>query len=148
MRTFFLLSVMLLVATRVNAMDQAVLEQYINDHTIRHQGRGGVVQFEYESVPMMAISDPRHDRMRIIAPVARYGEVSREQLDSMMEANFHTALDARYGVSRGVVYAAFLHPLSSLDTSGVQSALEQVANLALTYGKTYSSGELRFGNPR
>ncbi len=148
MRTFFLLSVMLLVATRVNAMDQAVLEQYINDHTIRHKGRGGVVQFEYESVPMMAISDPRHDRMRIIAPVARYGEVSREQLDSMMEANFHTALDARYGVSRGVVYAAFLHPLSSLDTSGVQSALEQVANLALTYGKTYSSGELRFGNPR
>jgi hypothetical protein len=148
MRTFFLLPVLLLAAVQANAMDQAALEQYINDHTGRHEGSGGVVQFEYESVPMMAISDPRHDRMRIIAPVARYSEVSREQLDRMMEANFHTALDARYGVSRGIVYAAFLHPLSSLDTTGVQSALEQVANLALTYGKSYSSGELRFGNPR
>ncbi len=32
----------------------------------------------------------------------------------MMIANFHTALDARYAISDGVIYAAFIHPLSSL----------------------------------
>lgn len=148
MRIPFVLALLVAVWPLAEAMEQATLNQYIIEHSTDAEGKDGVVQFEYATVPMAVISDPRHDRMRIIAPVARYSEVSREQLDRMMEANFHSALDARYAVSRGIVYAAYLHPLASLDETGLQAALEQVANLALSYGKSYSSGALSFGKSR
>lgn len=148
MRYPFMLAVLLMISPVSAALEQASLEHYIIEHSTDPQGKGGVVQFEYATVPMAVISDPPHDRMRIIAPVARYSEVRREQLDRMLEANFHTALDARYAVSRGIVYAAYLHPLASLDEAGLQAALQQVANLALSFGTTYSSGTLSFGKSR
>ena len=35
----------------------------------------------------------------------------------LMQANFDSALDARYAVVRGVLWSAFLHPLGSLNDS-------------------------------
>jgi len=61
-----------------------------------------------------------------------------------MNSNFHLALDARYAVSDDVLYAAFIHPLSSLCKEDFESALKQVYNLVATFGKTYSSGQLEF----
>ena len=63
----------------------------------------------------------------------------------MLEANFHSALDGRYAISNGMVYAAYIHPLSPLRPEEVRSALRQVAELGKTFGTTYSSGELLFG---
>ena len=65
----------------------------------------------------------------------------------MLIANYHSSLDARYAVSQGIVYSAFLHPLSTLADDQLASALRQVAALATTFGSTYSSGELMFGAP-
>ena len=60
------------------------------------------------------------------------------------EANFHTALDARYAFNKGILYAAYIHPLSTLTKAQLESALEQTATLAATFGKEYSSGSLIF----
>ena len=62
----------------------------------------------------------------------------------MLVANFHNALDARYAVSNGNVFAAFLHPLSSLEENDLRSALRQVSQLVANFGTTYSSGGLQF----
>jgi hypothetical protein len=91
--------------------------------------------------------DERFDRMRIIAPIAEIEEVTDEVRDACLEANFHTALDARYATSDGVLYAAFIHPLASLDAELAESALHQVASLVETFGTTFSSGSLVFGVP-
>ena len=63
----------------------------------------------------------------------------------MMQANFDSALDARYAVAKGVLWSAYLHPLSTLKADDFVSGLAQVVNLAATYGSTYSSGALTFG---
>lgn len=63
----------------------------------------------------------------------------------VLEANFHSALDARYATSDGVLYAAFIHPLSPLTEAEVRSAVAQVASLVRSFGTTYSSGELVYG---
>lgn len=63
----------------------------------------------------------------------------------VLEANFHSALDARYATSDGVLYAAFIHPLSPLTEAEVRSAVAQVASLVRSFGTTYSSGELAYG---
>jgi len=91
------------------------------------------------------ISDELADRMRIIAPIKAVGEASPEETIAAMHANFHTALDARYAVSGGTIYAAFIHPLSPLTREQVLSAVRQVAAAHATFGTSYSSGGPAFG---
>ena len=126
-------------------MDQAQLEATIKDLAQASKGGEGVVEFTYSNVNMFLISDPSYDRMRIVAPITEYKKLTPEQIDAVMEANFHQALDARYAVSEGVLYAAFIHPLGPLNISQIESAVYQVANLALSFGTVYTSGAITYG---
>ena len=129
-------------------MTQKGMESVITDMAEMSQGRDGLVKFKFHGIPMAVISDVKHNRMRIISPIKTYTEITSKQIDAMMEANFHSALDARYAVSDGVLYSAFIHPLSSLSKSDIESAVRQVGSLLRTFGSTYSSGELSFGGGR
>ena len=101
-------------------------------------------QFTHNGIPMACLIDPNFDRMRIIAAIIDLAEVDEATKDALLEANFHTALDARYGSSNGLLFSAFIHPLTSLDPKLARSALDQVAALVHTYGSHYSSGTLEF----
>lgn len=103
-----------------------------------------VARFTFDGATLMCISDASANRMRIISPIIGLSEVDSEQLLLALAANFHTALDARYAISDGVVYAAFIHPLRSLSDEEVVSAIRQVAAAHNTFGNEYSSGELFF----
>ncbi|NOZ52410.1 MAG: hypothetical protein GXP08_04575 [Gammaproteobacteria bacterium] len=106
---------------------------------------GSNIQFEYKNVRMACISDTKHDRMRIISPVANEADLTEKQLKTLLAANFHLTLDARYATSNGVVYAAFIHPMSSLHEKSFLAALQQVSQLVKNFGTSYSSSELTFG---
>jgi len=103
-----------------------------------------MVMLKYKGIELRCIYDERHDRMRIIAPVAARADISDEQFEKAMEANFHTSLDARYALNKGILFAAFIHPLSPLTPAQIESALVQTATLTATFGKQYSSGSLTF----
>ena len=96
---------------------------------------------------MALLTSVEHNRMRIVSPVVKESRLTREQRRRILEANFHTALDARYATSQGTVYATFIHPLSQLTAAELRSAISQVANLVKTFGTTYSSGALEFSAP-
>lgn len=104
----------------------------------------GYMLFKHRGVKMALLSDEEHNRMRIISPITKYSVLAPSIKDSLMHSNFHLALDARYAVSEDTLYAAFIHPLSSLTPEELESALKQVANLKSSFGKTYSSGQLDF----
>lgn len=123
------------------------LEQVLRAAADEIEGEDGRWQLRLDEVPLACMTDLHFDRMRIIAPIAEVDEVTDELRDLCLEANFHTALDARYATSEGVLYAAFIHPLSPLDADQVESAIRQVASLVETFGTTFSSGELVFGDP-
>lgn len=123
------------------------LERVLRDAADEMEGEEGRWQLRLGEVALACMADVRFDRMRIIAPIAELEEVNEEIRDACLEANFHTALDARYATSDGVLYAAFIHPLTSLDAELVESALHQVASLVETFGTTFSSGSLVFGVP-
>ncbi len=106
-----------------------------------------VWSFSYGGIDVTSVISVQYDRMRIMAPIMAIDEVSQQQKDRMLVANYESALDARYGVNDGILYAAFIHPLSTLDDRSVASALRQVATLAATFGSHYTSGELDFGRP-
>lgn len=130
------------------AMNQETLEEIVKSLASASKGNSGMIEFVYNDVGMYLISNVPHDRMRIIAPVTEYGKITRGQLDAAMASNFHTSLDARYASSDGILYAAYIHPMSALSEEQIKSALRQVANLAQSFGGEYSSGALSFGNSK
>ena len=132
----------------VSGMNQQQLEEIIKSLSKESKGDDGYVAFIYQGVEMHLISDVVHNRMRIVSPIVQYEKLSTEQIDAIMEANFHSSLDGRYAVSDGLLYAAFIHPLEELSEWEIESGVYQVANLVRTFGTSYSSGGLEFGGGR
>lgn len=127
-----------------DGMDNLALDALLRKEVDTVKGEAPVWQFEFRGVNMAVFTDQSSDRMRIIAPILPVEEIDAEIMKLLMEANFHTALDARYATSDGVVYSTFIHPLSSLTQDDFRSALKQVSSLVLTFGTTFSSGSVGF----
>ncbi len=125
-----------------NARLAAILERVAPEV----QGQAGRWEISRDDIPVMILTDESHNRMRVIAPIAQRDQLNAEIIERMMEANFATALDARYAIYRGVVWAAFIHPLDSLHERDFIASLDQVVTLVQTTGSTYSSSELGFGS--
>ncbi|MGD9582926.1 MAG: hypothetical protein AB7V26_04520 [Lysobacterales bacterium] len=128
-----------------HAMDVTELRRIIEARAEQFVADDPVWNFTYGGVQMIAVSDKNADRMRIIAPIVKQADLDAAQKDAMLEANYHRALDVRYAISNGIVWTAFIHPLSPLDQAQVISALDQVRQSALTFGSSYSSTGLVFG---
>ena len=129
-------------------MSQQILENTVKKLANKSEGSQGFVKFKYNKLTMYLISDVKHDRMRIITPVSNYGDLTELQIFKVLESNFHKSLDARYAISKGILYSAYIHPLSTLTIKQIQSAVSQVSNLSITFGKQYSSGVLTYGKEK
>lgn len=132
-------------ATEEPGMTQAHLHDLILEAGTNVIISGNAVQFEFEGTELLCISDISADRMRIISPIANLAEVGSEQLLLALAANFHSVLDVRYAIGEGIVYSAYIHPLTPLGDEEVLSAISQVAQARNTFGVDYSSGALFFG---
>ena len=96
------------------------------------------LRFSYSGVRMVCIHDVRADRMRIMAAVVEESTLTIAAARILLQANFGQTLDARYAIRAGMLYAVFLHPLSTLESRQLESALAQVANLVRNYGSSFS----------
>ncbi|MBM2577947.1 hypothetical protein JQC91_16700 [Jannaschia sp. Os4] len=106
---------------------------------------GPAVRLTVEDVPVLVVTDPRADRMRAMVPIRSVEGLSAEELTRLLQANFDSVLDARYAVAEGRLWAVFIHPLSPLRDDQLVSGVGQAVNAALTYGTTFTSGEMQFG---
>lgn len=98
----------------------------------------------YEDIPIHIGADATADRVRIMSPVPGQNLADPTLLFRLLRANFETALDARYCIFQGTLYACFLHPLGTLAPDQFVDAMEQVVTLVRTTGTTFSSTDLRF----
>lgn len=108
------------------------------------QSQGASFQMIINEIPLVIITDPIADRMRVMTPVTRVGSLSGEQLMRVMQANFDTALDARYAIAQGTLWSTYIHPLSPLEKDQFISGLGQTVNLAQTFGTLYTGGAQSF----
>jgi len=106
---------------------------------------GNGATFAVDGTPVTLVFDVNADRMRLFTRVAASDALSGAQLKRLMQANFDTALDARYAIAGGQVWSTFMHPLVSLTEDDFISAIAQTVTLVRTYGTTFSSGALSFG---
>ena len=72
-------------------------------------------------------------------------DMTQEELQRVMQANFDSALDSRYAIAKDILWSAFVHPLKALHDRQFIAAIGQTVNLAASYGTTFSSGLLMFG---
>lgn len=105
---------------------------------------GNVRQLVVEGRPVVVVSDEKADRMRIMSVIGPASALDADQLRRVLQANFDAVLDARYAIAQGMVWSAFIHPLSPLSERQFYSGLAQVVVAAETFGTTYSSGSLVF----
>jgi hypothetical protein len=122
------------------AMDQSRVERIFAEQVEAITGPPGAIHTVADGVQLYCISDPANDRMRLVVPIAQASSLDPRLLDVMMRANFHTTLDSRYAISEDVVFAVFLHPISSLSPELLRSAMKQVVSLAKTFGTSFSGG--------
>lgn len=109
------------------------------------QPAGSGLGLTIEDVPVFVVVDPLADRMRAMVSIRSVDGMSPEDLERVMQANFDTALDARYAVANGRLWGVYIHPLSPLRTEQLISGIGQTVNLALTYGGLFTGGALSYG---
>ncbi|HBK55882.1 MAG TPA: hypothetical protein DDZ76_06315 [Xanthomonadales bacterium] len=110
-----------------------------------HVRQGNGVQFTVRERPVLMVFDDNARRMRLYAPIAQAGILDESLMKRMLQANFDSALDARYAIANEIVWSVFLHPMAGLDEQLFASGLAQVVIAAETFGTTFTSGALVFG---
>ena len=102
-------------------------------------------EFSIDDVPVLIIADAQANRMRAMVPISSVEGMTSEEMERAMQANFDSALDARYAIARGRLWGVFIHPLKELERDQFISGIAQTVNVAQTYGGLYTSGAAQFG---
>lgn len=114
----------------------------INPEATRDQN---MWQFQLAGRAVYIVADPAADRMRVMSPIAQTGTLPVELYERMLQANFDSALDARYAVAQNLVWSVFIHPLSSLTERDLLSGTAQTVTAAINFGTSFSSGATVYG---
>lgn len=128
-----------------DGMDDGRLAELVKRLDPEATGQSGYWEMRLEQRPVYVITDTRANRMRVMTPVDKSDALGEERLLRLLQANFDTALDARYAIAKGHVWATFIHPLLELEESEFISGVAQTVTLAISYGSSYNSGALTFG---
>ena len=126
-------------------MTNKKLDDLIRQITSDVVGQVGNWQFLINKRDILVITDERHNRMRIMSPVTTQDRLNEAELTRLLEANFSSALDAKYALRDQTLWSVFTHPLGELSDEQFLDCVAQVANLANNFGHSYASGNLFFG---
>ena len=77
------------------------------------------IELTIEDIPVLVVMAPAADRMRAMVPIASVEDVTPEEMSRMMQANFDTALDARYAVAQDRVWGGVHSPAWRVGTGTV-----------------------------
>lgn len=128
-----------------DGMNNKKMEAIFKSEAKGLDGELGNWQMSYGGLLVLVLTDEKNNRMRIFSPVVEKTKLEEEQLEEMLEANFHSALDSKYSLYNGYVVSVFTHPLKELGKDQLIDAMRQVVVLSRTFGDSYSSTGLIFG---
>ncbi len=146
-RTFFLSIFFTMISLMLQAqMNNITMGKILENEAVTVEGQLGNWQLVYGQRLLYIITDESANRMRIFTPIIEEKQLEEGQLKKMLAANFHSALDAKYCLYEDLVISVYTHPLKELQSDQFIDAMQQVVNLADTFGGSYSSTEMIF-NP-
>lgn len=101
--------------------------------------------FTIDDVPVLIVTDVAANRMRAMVPIRSADTMTADEMQRVMQANFDSALDARYAIAQERLWGVFIHPFKELERDQLISGIAQTVNIAKTYGSLYSGGATQFG---
>ncbi len=110
------------------------------------QASANGARFKVDDYELMLVFDATANRMRLMSPIIQAEDLQPELMTRMLQANFDSALDARYAVASDIVWSIYIHPLAEITETQFASALAQVITAAATFGGSFSSGALVYGS--
>ncbi len=90
------------------------------------------------------IYDIAADRMPIVIPIGATKGITNHELTRVMQADYDSALGARYAISNEQLWGVYIHPLNELSDDEFLAALGETAGFVISYGTSYSSGLFMF----
>ena len=84
--------------TADEGMNNMKMEKIIKQEATEVEGQLGNWQLIYGDRLVLIITDEKNNRMRIFSPVIAESDLKNGQMVKMLEANFHSALDAKYSL--------------------------------------------------
>lgn len=161
-----------LILLQINTMAQVTIkmsnermDKILHRNSKVIEGQLGYWRVTYNNQELYIITDESHNRMRIMTPIAeinieeetgeKKSSLSKKELaenqkaklelmNILLEANYDRALDAKYAIQKGILFAVFTHPLFELEDIQFLDAMKQVTRLVETYGTTFMSSDLTF----
>ena len=109
------------------------------------QFSGNAFDLVIDDIPVLIVFDVGANRMRAMVPIRASDGMTADEMQRVMQANFDSALDARYAVANGRLWGIFIHPFRELERDQLISGLAQTVNAAKTYGTLFTSGAGQFG---
>ena len=132
--------------TGLNELDQFLTNDFSPLEKDYAPGQaGGQWRFQAGGREVIVVADEGHNRIRVMTPVSQVDPSNSQLFFTLLEANFGRALDARYAITKDVLWSLFLHPLRDCRPSQLKEGIRQVVTLADNTGTTYASSELSFG---
>lgn len=132
-------------AAGVECSDADGIRAVLNEVALDVSGAEGQYIARYRNVRILVHANEQHSRLRIMTPVAAAHDMPLDELRILLEANYGRALDAKYAIGEGVVWALFNRPLVGLDRETLLDGADQVVNLKKNFGTSYRSTNLTFG---
>jgi hypothetical protein len=83
---------------------------------------GSAFELTIDDIPVLVVTDVTADRMRAMVPIRAADALDEAELRRLMQANFDTALDARYAVANGRLWSVFIHPFHPLRRASLSQA--------------------------
>ena len=147
----FLILIFLLPGTSLLAQEENIspgmnnsrMKKLLENESQITEGVPGNWQVLYNGRLLLVVTDESNNRMRIFSPVIAEDEMKMGEMRKMLEANFHSALDAKYSLYEGYAISVFTHPLKELTDEQFVDALQQVASLGM-FADVFIAGEHEF----
>jgi len=95
-------------------MTNEKLEEIFTKKVDTLSGYPGYWEMIHKKRQLLCITDVDHNRMRIISPVVQTSLLDKELLLDALTANFHSALDVKYAISKDFLLVKLLKRIRKL----------------------------------
>lgn len=140
--TLFLFTSICTAQSKRTLMNNTTIKKVLVEQVGELEGEKGSWYFLYNDRVLMVVTDEELNRIRIFTPVTEDDNLSDDNMRKMLEANFHSALDAKYSIFEGFVISVYTHPMTDMSQAQLLDAVQQVYVLASNYGDSYASTTL------
>ncbi len=135
-------SLMLTSSSFSQKMNNEKLIKHLSTECDSISGSNGNWQLFFRGIVVLAVTNKKTNRLKLLSPIAYTKEVKSEVLGLCMKANFDNLKDVKYAISNNIIWSVFDHEFKILTTDQIDRVMLQIYFSTGTFGGNYSSSDI------